>query len=57
MTGEDLGYKPGVVKNANFEYPAMGAVFNKELYEKDKREGLLKKLTNIEYKHIVVRRN
>ena len=57
MTGEDLGYKPGVVKNANFEYPAMGAVFNKELYEKDKREGLLKKLTNIEDKHIVVRRN
>ena len=51
LTGEDLGYKPGVVEPAKFEYSALGKVFNKGLDEKDKKEGLLKRLNNIEGKN------
>ena len=48
MTGEDLGYKPDVTQKAEFEYSPLGKVFNKELDESDKKEGLLKRLKNIE---------
>ena len=37
LTDRDLGYKPGVIEQ----------VFNKELKESDKKEGLLKKFKNI----------
>ena len=45
LTGEDLGYKPGVVeaKNSN--------VFNKGIKEDDRKERLLKRLKNIEDKN------
>ena len=29
LVGEDLGYKPGVVEQAKFEYSLLGKVFNK----------------------------
>ena len=48
LTGEDLGYKPGVVAQAKFEYSSLDKVFNKALNENDKKEGLLKRLKNIE---------
>ena len=48
LTGEDLGYKPGVVEKAKFEYSPLGKVFNNALDEKDKKEGLLKRSKNIE---------
>ena len=51
LTGEDLGYKPGVVESAKFKYSPLGRVFNKVLEKEDKKEGLLKKLKNIEDKH------
>ena len=51
MTGGDLGYKPGVVGKAQFEYSPLGKVFNKGLDEKDKKEVLLKRLKNIERKN------
>ena len=51
MTGEDVGYKPGVVEKAKFEYSRLGKVFNKKLDENDKKEGLLKILQNIENKN------
>ena len=31
LTGEDLGYKPGVIEQAKFEYSPLGKVFNKGL--------------------------
>ena len=37
LTGEDLGYKPGVVEQAKFEYSPLGKVFNKGLYGKKRR--------------------
>ena len=51
LTGEDLGYKPDVIQKAKFEYSPLGKVFNKGLDESDKKEGLLKRLKNIEGKN------
>ena len=51
LTGEDLGYKPDVIQKAKFEYYPLGKVFNKALDESDKKEGLLKRLKNIEGKN------
>ena len=51
LTGEDLGLKPSTVEQAKFEYSPLGRIFNKGLSEDDKKEGLLKKLKNIEDKN------
>ena len=50
LSGEDLGYKPDVIQKAKSEYSLLGKVFNKGLDESDKKEGLLKRLKNIEDK-------
>ena len=50
LTGEDLGYKPRVVEQAKLNYSSLGEAFNKVLKEDDKKEGLLKRLKNIENK-------
>ena len=46
MTAEDLGNKQEVIEQAKFEYSPLVKVFNKE----DKKEGLLKRLKNVEGK-------
>ena len=51
MTGEDLDLKPSTVEKSKFEYSPLGKIFNKGLSEEDKKEGLLKKLKNIEDKN------
>ena len=51
LTGEDLGLKPSTVEQAKFEYSPLGKIFNKGLSEDDKKEGILKKLKNIEDKN------
>ena len=51
LTGQDLEYKPGVAEKSKFEYSPLGKVFNKGLDESDKKEGLLKRLKNIEGKN------
>ena len=51
LTGKDLGLKPSTVEKAKFEYSPLGNIFNKGLSEEDKKEGLLKKLKNIEDKN------
>ena len=48
LTGEDLGLKPDTIEQTKFEYSPLGKIFNKGLSENDKKEGLLKKLKNIE---------
>ena len=49
LTGEDLGLKPSTVEQAKFEYSPLGKTFNKGLdKDEDKKEGLLKRLKNIE---------
>ena len=50
LTGEDLGLKPSTIEQAKFEYSPLGKIFNKGLSEDDKKEGLFKRLKNIEGK-------
>ena len=51
LTGEDLGLKPSAVEQAKFEYSPLGKIFNKGLDKDDKKEGLFKRLKNIEDKN------
>ena len=51
LTGEYVGWKPGVIDQAKFEYFSLGKVFNKGLEKEDKKEGILKRLKNIEDKN------
>ena len=53
LTGEDLGLKPSTIEQAKFEYSPLGKIFNKGLSEDDKKEGLLKRLKNVEDKNKV----
>ena len=52
LSGEDLGLKPSLVEQAKFEYSQLGKTFTKGLEkEEDKKEGLFKRLKNIEGKN------
>ena len=51
LTGGDLGLKPSTIEQANFEYSPLRKVFTKGLKKEDKKEGLLKRLKNIEGKN------
>ena len=51
LTGEGLGLKPSTVEQAKFKYSPLGKFFNKGLKEEEKKEGLLKRLKNIENKN------
>ena len=46
-----MRYKPDVVQKPKFEYSPLGQVFHKGLDGSDKKEGLLKRLKNIENKN------
>ena len=48
LTNKDLGYKPDAFEQAKFEYSPLGKVFTDELAKSDRKEGLLKRLKNIE---------
>ena len=50
LTDEDLDQKPDTVEQARFEYSPLRKIFNKGLKEEDKKEGLLKRVINIEDK-------
>ena len=51
LSGEDLGLKPGTFEQAKFEYSPLGKDFNKGLDKNRQKEGLLKRLKNIEDKN------
>ena len=52
LTGEDLSLKPSTVEQAKFEYSPLGKAFTKGLHkDEDKKEGILKRLKNIEDKN------
>ena len=50
LTKKDLGYKPNAFEQEKFEYLPLGKVFTDGLNKTDKKEGLLKRLNNIESK-------
>ena len=47
LTGEDLGYKPDALTQAKFEYSPLGKTLPLGSTKEDKKEGLLKRLANI----------
>ena len=52
LASEDLSLKPSTVKQTKFEFSPLDKMFNKGLdKDKDKEEGLLKRLKNIEGKN------
>ena len=50
LTKKDLNYKPNAFEQAKFEYSPLSKVFIDGLDKSDRKEGLLKKLKNIEDK-------
>ena len=48
LTKKDLGYKPDAFEQAKFEYSPLGKVFIDGLDKSNRKEGLLKRLKNIE---------
>ena len=48
LTKKDLGNKPDAFEQAKFEYSPLGKVFTDELGKSNRKEGLLKRLKNIE---------
>ena len=48
FTGEDIGLKLSTIEQTKFEYSPLSKIFNKGLSEDDTKEGLLKRLKNIE---------
>ena len=48
LTEKDLNYKPNAFEQAKFEYSPLGKVFIDGLDKSDRKEGLLKRLKNIE---------
>ena len=50
LTRKDLGYKPDAFGQAKFDYSRLGKVFTDGLNKSDRKEGLLKRLKNIEDK-------
>ena len=51
LTGEDLNYKTSTVEQANFDYSQLSKIFNKGLKKEHTKEGILKRLKNIEDKN------
>ena len=51
LTVQDLGYKARLVEQIKFDYSQLVKVFTKVLTEDDKKEGLSKRLKNIEDKN------
>ena len=50
LTKKDLGYKPNAFEQGKFEYSPLNKVFTDGLNKSDRKEGLLKRLKNIENK-------
>ena len=48
-----MGLKPSTVEQAKFEYYPLGKIFNERLDKDDQKEGLFKRLKNIESKNKV----
>ena len=51
LTNKNLDYKPDAFEQAKFEYSPLGKVFTDALNKFDRKEGLLKRLKNIEDKN------
>ena len=50
LAGEDLDLKASTIEPTKFEYSLLGKILNKGLSKDDKKEGLFKRLKNVEDK-------
>ena len=57
LTREDLGLKPSSIEQTKFEYSPLVKFFNRGLDENDEKEGLFKRLKNIENAQMKLIRN
>ena len=57
LTKKDLNYKPNAFEQAKFEYSPLGKVFTDGLNQTNKKEGLLKRLKNIESNQLLALKN
>ena len=57
LTKKDLNYKPNAFEQTKFEYSPLGKVFTDGLNQTDKKEGLLKRLKNIESNQLLALKN
>ena len=48
LKGKYLGLKPSTIEQTRFEYSPLDKIFNKGLDKDDNKEGLFKRLKNIE---------
>ena len=48
LTGEALGLKLSTIEQVKFEYSPLSKIFNKALDKDDKKQGLFKRLKNVE---------
>ena len=53
LTGKDLGLKSSTIEQARIEYSPLGKIFNKGFNKDDQKQGLFKRLKNIEGKNQV----
>ena len=51
LTRKNLDLKPSTVEQTKYEYSALGKILSKGLSEKDRKEGLFKRIKNIEGKN------
>ena len=51
LIGKNLGLKPSTLEQAKFEYSPLGNIFNNGLDKDDQKEGLFKRLKDIEDKN------
>ena len=51
LTSEDLNYKSSTIEKAKLNYSLLSNYFNKGLKKEDTKEGLLKRLKNVEGKN------
>ena len=51
VAGKDLDLKPRTVEETRFEYSPLGRVFNRGLKDEDTKQGLVKRVKNIEDKN------
>ena len=52
LTGENLGYEPGIVEKVKFEYSPLGEVLSKELRNSDKENKVVKYSNDLVYNSV-----
>ena len=52
LTGEDLGYKLGIIQRTKFEYSPLGEAFNKASKKDDKNKNVINNSNDLPYSSV-----